>query len=684
VEAYGTLGAGTRVRVTNPSADVAVPADAPLEGSTAAEVLARRAGAMPRGTIVLPAAPAVIEHAGADVSSEPGALGEALVRAGLATAVVGNADTVETDGDGVIHRPAAIAAIDAIGSIDAGEVTGEALLERDGVEPFGVHANPDAMAAAVAEALAVADFVVVDTGDTDRAAEYSEVSSGDTAEEARRRALRRADDVLARIVADAPEGTLFLVIGVTPVTTEWALTPTVAWGAGVPPGTTLHSASTKREGLVTITDVAPTILDALGVATPDGMIGQPFRFHEETPNLDALVEMDEHASSREGVYYPMAVTFIVVQALVYVLAVVVLSQSLGGRVRGPLRLAVLTFAAWPLATFIERAVPGIEELGDARHAVIWLIALAIALLAARAKRHSLSPLAWIAGTTVFVLVADIATGANLQLSSVLGYSPHTAARFTGFGNTAFAVLAACAVVVAALHVHYAPRPAEARWTAAGIFLVVLVADIWPTLGADVGGVLTMVPVFGLTMLALSGRRLSWRWVALAAAATVTVLALVIVVDLMRPEDARTHLGRFVTGVGDDDGTFLDTIRRKWSTNVRLFGRTIWTWMVPIAAAFAVYILVIARGWRRLLPPGSALRAGVVGTLFAGLIGWLVNDSGVVVSALVFVYLGPYLTLLALDRDRMPVLLEAAPADAAPHEPEPAAAAATPTATLSTS
>ena len=186
---------------------------------------------------------------------------------------------------------------------------------------------------------------------------------------------------------------------------------------------------------------------------------------------------------------------------------------------------------------------------------------------------------------------------------MLGYSPHTAARFTGFGNTAFAVLAACTVVVAALHVHYAPRPAEARWTAAGIFGVVLVADIWPTLGADVGGVLTMVPVFGLTMLALSGRRLSWRWVAVAAAATVAVLAVVITVDLLRPEDARTHLGRFVTGVGDDDGTFIDTIQRKWSTNVRLFGRTIWTWMVPIAAAFAVYVLVIARGWRRLLPPG---------------------------------------------------------------------------------
>jgi hypothetical protein len=227
-------------------------------------------------------------------------------------------------------------------------------------------------------------------------------------------------------------------------------------------------------------------------------------------------------------------------------------------------------------------------------------------------------------------------------------------------------------VTAALHVHHAARVEEARWTAAAILGVVLVADVWPTLGADVGGVLTMVPVFGLLVLALNGRRVSWRTLAVAAGATVVVLGVVIAVDLLRPEDARTHLGRFVTGVGDDDGTFLTTIQRKWSTNVRLFGRTIWTWMVPIAMAFAVYVLVIARGWRRLLPPGSALRAGVVGTLFAGLLGWLVNDSGVVVSALVFVYLGPYLTLLALDRDRVPVLIEADSVDDR-GRPEPAVA-----------
>lgn len=72
-------------------------------------------------------------------------------------------------------------------------------------------------------------------------------------------------------------------------------------------------------------------------------------------------------------------------------------------------------------------------------------------------------------------------------------------------------------------------------------------------------------------------------------------------------------------------------------------------MVPLTAGFMLYVLVIARGWQRLLPAGSALRAGVIGTIGAGLLGWLVNESGVVVSGLVFVFVGPYLTLPALHR-----------------------------------
>jgi hypothetical protein len=651
-EAYATLGAGTRVRdghagLGTASAE-ALPAGAPYEGGTAADVLARRTGRVPTGEIIVPATPVVVGSAGEHISSTPGALGAALTAAGLSTAVVNNADSVATDGTPVPYRPAAMSVIDATGGVGTGAVESDGLLVVDPAEPFGLRADVDGYLAATSAALDRADLVVVDMGDMNRAAWHARLASSEVAEGDRSRALGRVDEYLAGLVPRLDRRTLLLVVGVRPPGHEWDLTPTVAYGAGVVRGS-LHSPSTKREGLVTLTDIAPTVLDALGVDRPDGMIGNPLRYRTEPFDMGSAQRLNDLAGSREDVYYPMALTFIVVQVLAYVFAAVVLSQHAGRRAGAALRVVVLTFAGWPLATFIERGIPGIERAGAARQLLVWVLAGAIALAVSRARRHPLAPLSAIAGATTFVLVADVATGANLQMASVLGYSPHTAARYEGFGNTAFAVLAACAVVFAAIHVAYAPRRREAIVTAGAVLAVVLLADVWPTLGADVGGVLTMVPVFGLLMVALSGRGVSWRQVALFATATLVVLAVVATVDLVRPEESRGHLGRFVAGAAGGDGTFLTTIERKWATNVRLLGRTVWTWMVPLTAGFMMYVLVIGRGWQRLLPAGSALRAGVVGTIAAGLQGWLVNDSGVVVSALVFVFVGPYLTLLALSR-----------------------------------
>ncbi|HEY7072062.1 MAG TPA: hypothetical protein VH479_18185, partial [Acidimicrobiales bacterium] len=651
-EAYATLGAGTRVRDGDPGLGLgsaqALPATAPYEGGTAGAVLSRRTGEAASGEIVVPATPTVVRSAGEHLSSAPGALGDALAAAGMTTAVINNADSVAEDGTPIAYRPAAMATIDSGGSVGTGTVDAADLLVADPAEPYGLRADVDAYLAATAGALERADLVVVDLGDMNRAAWQSQVASRDVAEADRSRALSRVDSYLAGLVPTLDPGTLLLVVGVRPRGSDWDLTPTVAYGAGVVPGS-LHSPSTERDGLVTLTDIAPTVLAALGVDRPAGMIGSPLRYRTEPFDMASAQRLNDLAGSREAVYYPMALTFICVQVLAYVFAAVVLSQRGGRRAGETLRLLVLTFAAWPLATFVERGVPGIERVGAARQLLVWVIAGAVALAASRARRHALAPLSAIAGATALLLVVDVATGANLQMASILGYSPHTAARYEGFGNTAFAVLAACAVVFAAIHVAYAPRRREAVVTAGAVLTIVLLADVWPTLGADVGGVLTMVPVFGLLMLALSGRRLSWRQVALFALATGVVLTIVAGVDLLRPETSRGHLGRFVAGAFAGDGTFLTTIERKWATNVRLFGRTVWTWMVPLTAGFMLYVLVIARGWQRLLPPGSAQRAGVVGTIAAGLLGWLVNDSGVVVSALVFVFVGPYLTLLALSR-----------------------------------
>ena len=50
----------------------------------------------------------------------------------------------------------------------------------------------------------------------------------------------------------------------------------VAMGAaGLEGGTTLYSDSTRTEGIVSSTDVAPTVLERLGIDVPEDMSGKP-------------------------------------------------------------------------------------------------------------------------------------------------------------------------------------------------------------------------------------------------------------------------------------------------------------------------------------------------------------------------------------------------------------------------
>jgi hypothetical protein len=665
VEGYASLNAGTRVRAPLTSAE-AYPAAAPVENGTAAEVAARRVGRPPRGDVVVVGYPqAVLALRGKHASSEPGALGDALRAAGLRTAVVGNADAPGVPGlPGLeVNRPVAMALSDRRASVGAG-VVDRSLLVDDPAAPFGVRADPQAVVAAVRRALAAAEVVAVDPGDLDRADAYRRLVLDRAAEAARRRALVGTDAILGAVRRVLPPGTLLMVVAVSPPSREWHLTPLVVAGPGVPHGYVV-SPGVRRLGVVTLTDVAPTVLSALGARVPDGMIGAAFRYRPGVADLGYLRRLDRDANFREGIYFPVAVGYIVIQGVLYTIAMLALGRGYARtRVESFLRFAVVAVAAFPLATFAFRAIPEVARLGPAAVGVLVAVDLALAAVATRARRHPLSPLAWVAWATVGLIVADLTFGARLQYSSLLGYSLHTAARFFGLGNTAFAVLAASALIAACIHVEYGPRRRDALVTATCLLGVVALADGAPSLGNDVGGILTLVPVFGLTVWSLWGRRVSWRSVALVAGALVVALAGVAAVELARPPADRTHLGRFLADLLAGNGEAATTIARKAATNARVLGASIWTWMVPIAAVFALFLLVFMGRAAELLPRGSARRTGVVAAIAAGLVGFAVNDSGVVVTALVAVFIGPYLTLLALDADRgQPVLLPPLPAGA---------------------
>src|SRR5205823_8764733 len=161
----------------------------------------------------------------------------------------------------------------------------------------------------------------------------------------------------------------------------------VASGAGVLKGY-LHSPSTERLGLVALTDVAPTVLDSLGVPVPDGMIGHPLRYHPGTVDLARVASLDRAGVTRDSIYFPIALGFVLLHAAVYLVAALLLSRREQGRSEPFLRYGVLLIAALPVTTFLVKALP---LNGVATVPVMFAVDALIVALAARARRHALSP-----------------------------------------------------------------------------------------------------------------------------------------------------------------------------------------------------------------------------------------------------------------------------------------------------
>ncbi len=662
-EGYTSLGAGFRLRAL-PSATEAYPAGEDIGAATAAEVLESRTGVTVDGEVAVVGAPATFDlNDRSTVDSGPGALGEALADSGRIAAVVGNGDRPAVgETTGVINRPAALAVMGADAAVPVGTIGADALLERDPLAPFGVRADADATLAAVDAAAEEADVVFVDPGDLDRADMFRGVASIDAQNEARDAALRSTDEILGRLLDWADDDTTIMVVSVASPGRTFRLTPLVVVGPGVPQGYVV-SPSTKRVGLVALTDIAPTILDMLGEDVPSTMPGRPVRYQAGEVDRVVLAELDDGTLLRERTYYSLAVWYIVFQAVTCLLAAFIISRRGARRPRGTplLRGMVLAAAALPLATFLFVLVPGWSGLEPpGAYAATIAITVAVTLLASRARRTPLSPLTWILGATLAVVAIDAATGTWLHVNSWLGYSLHSAGRFYGIPNTTFAVLAACGILLACIHVRYAPRPNEALFTSTLLLAGLVIVDGAPTMGGDVGGIVTLVPIFGLLLFTLSGRRLTGRTVAIVGAATALALAAATAVDLARPAESRTHLGRFAADLFDNGFSELTTtFLRKQDANFRILQASVWTWMIPIVAFFLLYVLAYERQWSSLLPRGSAVRAGVVAVIAGSLLGFLANDSGPIVIALFFAYLAPFVTLIALDEKwGRPVLLAA--------------------------
>lgn len=421
-------------------------------------------------------------------------------------------------------------------------------------------------------------------------------------------------------------GVLTIAIARPTGKTDWPLPIGIA-GRGFDGN--LTSDSTRMDGYVLSTDLAPTILEWLGVDVPSEMTGQPIRGEgtADPAEIEELGARMDVISSRRGsvIGLPIAAWLLLTAA-----AALIGGAALARRV---VRVLALSLVYLPLLLLLGAAL----EPGEVSEAVLVglgapaLAALTLVLL----PRYR--ALAVASAVTVLAYAVDVIAGSPLTSLSLLGPNPGLGVRFYGIGNELEALLAVLVVAgTGAGLTGFAPRASKRSAAAAFLGLGLLAAAVFAAgrFGADVGAAIVF-PV-GAAVAAVSIAGGGRRPTALVAiAAPVAVLALLALIDLV--SGANAHLTRSVLDAGGF-GDLADVAQRRLQLSVRSFGRPVLLVFLPVVLGLGVLAYLRRDRLRAWLADASALRAGLLGAFAATAIGTLANDSGALLLEIGAAYL----------------------------------------------
>jgi hypothetical protein len=655
-EAYLTLGTGTRAVAPAELAGQVFDAEEAFGAGTAADEHARQRGQDPAADVVaLSWTLLEAENVASEFDGAIGGLGQALEDAGVHRGVVANADGADPLLPGEpIHREAALALADVTGALECGEV-GPGLLASDEAAPFGVRLDQERILAAVARCSIPGSVVLVEASDLRRATAFGPRATGPRAAAARASALASTDELLAGLLDQLdPERDAIMVVA--PSTAPDPGLGVVGIRAAEHPPGLLVSGSTRRAGYVLLADLTPSIARLAGVVLDEASI-EGRAMESRTSSLagaalrDELLTGESAALFRDRMLTPVVVTMIsVVSALALALAVALLR---GWTWLLPwLERFALSLLAFPSLTYLAALFPFYDWGAGAYWAFLVAGSMVVGLLASTFRREWLHPLAFTYGLIAGVVTLSVvAFGSRLQVATVFGDSPIVAGRFTGINNVTFAFFILAGSMLACIVVDRVPGARGQRLMLVLLGAVLLI-DVAPMWGADVGGALAGLPALGLVAAGLGRWKVRWRTVALVGVATIALVVALGLLDLTRASADRSHLGRLFERIGNDGAGGLTTVvERKLTVNLRSLTDSAWRFIFgPLAIAAALVAWRARDRARAVVLAFPALRWALPGLIALAVLGYGANDSGIAVPAAMLASFVPGLVYLACRVD----------------------------------
>jgi hypothetical protein len=472
---------------------------------------------------------------------------------------------------------------------------------------------------------------------------------------------------VAELVAQArAAGGWVLLAGVAQETADAHQEPLVAMQFPPDNGSRwLTTDSTRRPGLIQLTDVTATILrgqakdvDPPGTEEPGPMDGNVIT-STGAVHTDTAAVIEDRLDTNQRFEQPRPVLVAAVITLV-VAQLGALGWFLITRSRRSRSTSVFTLLAqggFFIAVFLSTAASWWRwpSPGFSLYCVVLAISAGFAGLAmAVLKKYAYLGILLAA---YVILMVDGVLGTPLQFGSMFTDGPVIGGRFYGFGNSTFATLAVAALVMAGF---VAQRLLDRSRVQAAVAVLVIgglaiVVDGKPGWGTDFGGIIALTPaVLLLAWLTWRGG-ITWRALIGVGLAGFVAVAAVAFLDYLRPEDQRSHFGTFVARLLDGD--VGDVLIRKLQMSLGFFHSPAgWAMLLAVVLCLLAAFRpdkVPFESYRRFLASRPMIRPTVLALCTCGLVGMLLNDAGVALPSIMAGLAIPLLVAHLLADEQQP-------------------------------
>lgn len=573
-----------------------------------------------------------------------GRLGWQLHRNSYRTAAIGNADA------DFPNRGGALLLMDDKGQVDLAAL-GKETLKTDPNFPFGWVTNDEKILSYWLTFKSKADVVVITLGDLERLERFGLYLNDERWNFYRRSVMKRYDQLFGKLQATIDyNSTLTLVFtGVPPQRNAKIgekLIPAAIKGPGFKPGI-IYSHSTRKAGVVTEYDLPATILKFLGIKKSGRFNGQSL---ESVPG-----DWRQIAGLRPQLVQNYRIRWPLLTGYAYLLIASILAGIAGliFKLR-PIYFKLLTFTYLALlmipAIFLIEATFNPLNWFSVIGGTLVLVALFLVTAVRTQGRDPFRILSLISLMTVILIAIDGLGNGFLEGKSFLGYSMVAGARFYGIGNEYLGFLLGAYTVLVSLNFK-AIQKYRGTILLVGTWLLALLVS-HPNFGANIGGGVTVMLGLGITNLLLLKKRINFKEISKMLLSLIALITLVGLWDFIISRSSMTHFGQLLFLIKEEGFQVVtELVVRKWEMNLRLIDYTPWS-----KALLAILVIIPLLYYKpsqkiiELLRKYPEQLKGFLGLVFTAFIALVVNDSGIVAVATMFLF-GGVLLLLVLFEER---------------------------------